>query len=161
MAEHEQPRDGEQLPAPGSLQDHAVKADNVHPRPANRRRIGIALGIIGLIVVLNTIGNVIGVAVANSHSNSIVSNSAKKSHQRDLERDALERQLTAANKRIDALVTQTRTQQTGDDHAICVLLIGFIVQARNAGMPANPTGLALFRPVLTQLHCVVPKGLLP
>lgn len=160
MAEHEQPRGDEQLPAPGSLQDHGVKADHVHPRPASRRRIGIALGIIGLVVVLNTIGNVIGVAVANSHSNSIVSNGAKKSHQRDLERDALEKQLSDANKRIDALVNQVHTQQVGDDKAICTLLVGSIEQAKLSGMATNAAGFALVKPLLTQLHCVVPPGLL-
>jgi hypothetical protein len=157
MAEH----DGtdEPLPAPGTPQDHAVAAAKVHPKPASRRTLALILAAVGLIVVINTVGNFIGVAVANDHSNSIVKNQAAKSHQRDLERDKIEQQLKQANDRIDALVTQTRTQQLGDDKALCLVLVGSIQQAKAAGM-FNPAGIALVKPLLTQLHCVVPPGLL-
>lgn len=70
MAEQDHGHDDESLPAPGTPQDHQVAASKVHPRPANRLRVGIAIAAIGLVAVINTVGNWIGLTLANDHSDA-------------------------------------------------------------------------------------------
>lgn len=124
-----------------------MSAPDVQPRPASRRLVWFLASFVGVAIALTAAGTLIAI----HHSDVITSTQARKGHQRDVERDNFERQ-------ISALSTRLRNTQQRDDAAICTLIVGSLVQAaqENPPRPVSP----LIKPFLAQFGCKVPPGLL-